>query len=240
MKHSKLYVCLVLLLTPSIGSAQLYECAGLWSNKPCEDGAEPALKETEARERSPEQINQGVKDSLVHDLTMRNIRAKREFDVDVNIDAAVEECKKTSTSLSACREAVDELDDKMVSRIETIEARRAEQQANRLREESNQIQQQSQQVTIIDNRSSWWRYPRRRHGESHPVITVTGEGVTGGSIKQEHSAEHSHGSAGVSISGSGAAGGDSFQVNINGKSSSRSFTKSTTAVVAPSPITGSK
>ena len=129
-----------------------------------------------------------VKKSLFHDLTMKNIRAKKEFGIKVEISNIEELCLKQASSVAECRKAVDETGDRIDSKVNEAEKLRTQQQSLELQQQNNELQAERNRIAeegstvVVVNPGL---HPRRDivdpiYGNGGTVITGTsGYGVSG-------------------------------------------------------------
>lgn len=121
-------------------------------------GSVPAI--TAPRTADPEQPADpglSVKQSLFHDLNMKNIRAKKDYGLKIDIAPIEELCLKKPSSVAECRKAVDEMSDKIDAKIHDAETLRTQQNSVRLDQErndllaeQNRIQAEKPDVVVIE------------------------------------------------------------------------------------------
>ena len=149
-------VALVLgLLHAGVSSAQVYECNGKWTNVPC-DGKAPAFKaeKRDSHVLTPSQAaERGRKQTLLHDLTMKSIAAKRDLEIRLDIASADKICNDPLSALAECEKIVQDLDSRLSQMMTDARLVRAQENAAkeqaRLRElqiESNRIQQERNEI----------------------------------------------------------------------------------------------
>ncbi len=148
---------LLSVLVPTISQAQVYECNGTWTNQPC--NGEPAKTLTgQPSIPSPAVTDpdRGAKRTIFHDLTMKSIRAKGEYDIKVDLSVAEKLCIKELAPLEACSNQAKADEDAIDEKIKSAESLRLEQKKIALQEEANKIQKErnkSENVNIrIDRR----------------------------------------------------------------------------------------
>ena len=133
--------------------AEMRECKGVWTNKPCEEAPQHALKESSSVE-SPLQREKSQRSLWLHDLEMKSIKAKREFKVDVDIGDVQVICHDLQISTAGCRKAIADKDALLEERItaaKTLALKKAQLEAQ------TTPQQQPLQVIVQNND----HFPRR-------------------------------------------------------------------------------
>jgi hypothetical protein len=147
-------------------------------------GAAPVLSApTAVDSEGPADPGLSVKQSLFHDLNMKSIRAKKEYSIKIDITTAEDVCLKQPSSVAECRKAVDEIGDKIDSKVnEAVTIRnqqqslRIEEERNNLLAEQNRIQAEKPDVVVID------RAHHLHHGDiidQRAVVESSGFGVSG-------------------------------------------------------------
>ncbi len=149
--------------------ADLYNCKGTWTNKPC-DGSNkiPEKKET------PDNKDKSKKESILHDLRMLVIKAKREHDIRYNIEVIEDLCK--NSNLEDCDKSVKtaqkELQTQVTDADEAKERNALIREANKLKKERNRIEENKppviiQQNTVIVPRRPLWQNDRFRDASNN-------------------------------------------------------------------------
>lgn len=162
-------LCLVFLF-PSLSFAQIYQCDGKWTNKPC--GENNTQKAAEKKSSSPDSDSQAIsseKRSAFHELTMKSIQAKREFEVNYDLRNVESFCFSSTTSLEECQERIEEAEDRIDHKIasqELIKKNKLQKEANALQKEKNRIETSKTEITIIENK--YYRRRHRRWPPNHP------------------------------------------------------------------------
>jgi len=86
-------------------NAEFQTCSGVLTNKPCSE----LTKKTKSLSKGASQISSkedSKKESLIHELNMLSIKAKREYKLDYDIEILKQECK--NSSLIECDKVVKE------------------------------------------------------------------------------------------------------------------------------------
>ena len=161
-----------------VAAPEIYNCDGVWRNMPCGQAA-PST-------RNPEELQKKAylseKRSLLHGLTMSRLRAKEEYDVDVDIGSARDVCNNSAATLDDCRVEVERLQGVLTERTAALKLAAEKERANRLQEEANQIQQERNEIeankpniTVIQQYPTYPRRIRRRpypDSIAHPRLPV--------------------------------------------------------------------
>lgn len=102
----------LLVLSLETSAQELNNCAGVITNRPCNGSItpKPVTLSNDAQIRSKKSL-------ILHDLTMKSLRAKREHEVDVDISKARDICNNASTAIDECRDAAQALDDRIEDRL---------------------------------------------------------------------------------------------------------------------------
>jgi hypothetical protein len=166
-------------------STPIHNCNGRYTTRPCDGVEKPACPDGTGT-AAPHDPTAAVRKSLLHELTMKMIDAKRRYGIKVDLTAAQAACENRAAeqkgALAACRAAVDEaelkLRDELSVAVQEQNQERAlelQEEENRLRAERNQIEAEKPNVVIVE------RPRRRRFIRDYPgtVYSGTGHGVTG-------------------------------------------------------------
>ena len=91
----KKYIILLLFSFTAVAQeAEFRTCNGVLTNKPCDKvGKNPSLTRNSSQAKN---VEDSKKESLIHDLRILNINAKRDFNINYNIEIAEQECKESS------------------------------------------------------------------------------------------------------------------------------------------------
>lgn len=150
--------------------AQLVECNGLWTNKPCEEKGASTLPESNYKTTPPEPV-QSKKQYLLHELTMASINAKNEHDVIVDVEPTKTSCMRVETSLDSCRESIQAVRDKIDERVNQVRLiKLKEQEIEQKKKESEKEASPAVVVIREERRRRYPRYPHEyvdEHGNRH-------------------------------------------------------------------------
>lgn len=177
-------------------SAEVYECDGKWTNKPCQGSITRSLEEsgsTVAVDPAVKLVRE--KTSLLHDVRMKVIGARNDFDLRYDIEPVETFCLKTNSTLEQCREKITKAEEDLERRLANVSAAAAQRRAIELQEEANRIQQE-----------------RNRIEEKRPTVTIIEEQPLIIVPRRPH--DHHTGEAGISVSGTTTSGGVSVEGSI--------------------------
>jgi len=118
------FLIILFLLLPTAALADVYNCNGNWTNKPC-DGGKKAFKEKEHVPLSPEQIKeqdaekqQREKSFLVADFRRQAEETKKRGISSFKSKAAIKFCERSTTSLDDCAAKLSAADDELASFVD--------------------------------------------------------------------------------------------------------------------------
>lgn len=133
------------LADPAASSAavKLYNCDGVLRNLPC--GEKQTISKSSDAERQ-KRAYLSEKRSLVHNLTMSRLRAKEEYDVDVDIGSARDICNSADSPIEDCRAEAERLQGVIVERTAKLKSVKEKERANALQEEANRLQQERNEI----------------------------------------------------------------------------------------------
>ncbi len=185
-------------------------------------GAAPAITAPSANNRSePADPAVSVKQSLFHDLNMKNIRAKKDYGIKLDLAPIEELCLKKVSSVAECRKAVDEMGDRIDSKVNEAETIRSQQRSLRLQEEQNELlaeqnrlQAEKPDVVVVErNRNRPYHRPGDFTDQPGTIISESGTSIGGtfggpnGSISVQggiHNTVIDHGNHGGPVNSAGA------------------------------------
>ncbi len=238
-RKSKLLLVLAALAVPQFSSevrAELKECNGVWTNGDCEGGAAKTLKDHVPV--APDDPALSEKRSMIHELTMKTIRAREDFDLRFDIKGVEQFCLKTPSSADDCREKIASAEkdlDKRVSRESKIqtEAKRLKLEEEKEKIAKTEREANATSVTVFQNvirvppNYRPTPYPPRpgyiidKDGFTHPITrpdprynNPNGPGATGSVINQQGGVFS--GGNGYSGTGSYSGSGSGVSVGVGG------------------------
>lgn len=193
------------LFLPHLVSAEMNLCDGVWTNQACKGVEERRLGTT--KELTPEEqalvAARSKKRSVLHELTMRSIEAKRDYGVDLSLEKAEQVCRDDSSTVDACREAADLLNERLAKRVtqelELVKAKRE------LEAKENPPAPPQHTAIVIQERPIYidrypHHYPHQYPGTHHSTQTAGG--------------------AAISIQGGSSSGNVSVGIGVGGSVSS--------------------
>ena len=176
-KKVLLYLALNGLLVGS-AHADFVQCNGVWTNQPCEGSVGATISQTPPPAAS-EDPSRGAKRSLLHELTMKNIKAREEFEIRYDLKTLEDFCLRKETTVEECQKRISQADselDKKILRESRIASERKQRKADEEKAKIAKTQEESNttQINIIQNRP-YYRYPQ--YNNPYPQPTYPGGGV---------------------------------------------------------------
>lgn len=153
MKSSP-FLALILFLSPSLLSAEIVHCGGVWTNGSCDEDSSQMIRETESG-LSDEQLDElKRKRALLYDFTGARIEAEKRFSFHFNASSLDEVCFDPEVSYESCRNSVDEYFDRLEKRI----ALHAKIEASREEKQEKVTENSSNAVVVIHNEFEAYRH----------------------------------------------------------------------------------
>lgn len=149
----KILLATLILIQSSTAYAQVINCDGVYGNLPCDQRqagkpAEAAAVSDPISGDSKKAMSQ--KKTLTHDLAMKIIKYNKDYKLNYSTQVVEDFCLKPETSLSDCSEKVDELSEKVETRVASLETISAQKKANELSEQKLQAEKEGEKnITII-------------------------------------------------------------------------------------------
>lgn len=196
----KKVICILIaaLFLASSAHAEIFNCGGKWTNKPCEAEPKATLKEKPSQNNEKEVADRSERESLLHELKMQAIEARRKYDVRIDVSAVETLCMKPQSSLSDCKNEVDALSDRIDQRTQSAALIKAREQSNKLKEKDLEIKQKEVEdnntIVIVEERNIIIPHHRRP-----PIRPLSGAGIS----VNVNSADGSISAGGSVFSGSG-------------------------------------
>ena len=200
------YVALLFFLLPTAAHAELYKCNGTWTNEPCQGEVQNTLQSAPKR-TAPTDPDRSQKDSLLHNLRMMQLKARRNYDVEYDISAVEDFCRKPAVTAADCQEKTEHAEDRIGKRVTTVASLKEEE----AKEEEKEVRREGDEneVTVVEN-NNYYRRRRRRPGH-RPVRPIPYEG---------HQEVVTQGS-GISVTGTSATGDTTISGTVSGSSTSK-------------------
>ncbi len=153
MTRNAVFFLLAMAAPAFAEESQLRNCNGRWTNLPCEEAkagdtikaTRKVLSPTEAKLRSDKQ-------GLFHELTMKNIDAKRKLQVDISIVSAEQLCFDRPSTLDECRAEIERLEDRLDRRVDAATDLREKELAKKekeLEKERKKAEAAAQSTVIV-------------------------------------------------------------------------------------------
>jgi hypothetical protein len=105
--RAKLILIAFLIALPAAAHAEIHDCDGTWTNKPCKDAPLKKLSEQHAVPRSPQEVDREQRESWLTDLSLRRTDISRKYGVDIDISDVQAACRRPSQSPEACHALID-------------------------------------------------------------------------------------------------------------------------------------
>ena len=132
--------------------AELYECNGVWTNRPCEGQSSNSMKESAAKQIDVAEREAKEKRFWVNDLELKRLRARKEHGLEMNVGDVMELCQDSSTTLQVCRNAVAARENEIGKSI--LDAKNAALKQQTLEEEKRKTEADIvNQINVFDNRT---------------------------------------------------------------------------------------
>lgn len=218
------------LFSPTTALSDLTECGGVWTNKGCDASVKTRTdspKEETAKDAG-DSLELSKKRSLFHELTMRAIRAKRDHQLEYDLDEVEQLCFKQKSTLAECKTKIKSARSELNAEVAQIASVQEQEKANKLRAEANRLQQERNKIeasnptVVISERRRYYIDPYRLDGHRgsnhysnrHKPIRYHRTGPNSGTVFKDKSytrqgRRHSRrtaGGAAISVSGSGTIG----------------------------------
>lgn len=149
---------------PSLVQAQIYNCDGKWTNKPCSGEVEGSFDEVVREPVSETELLQRQKLSMLHDLRMDAIEAERNYDIEVDLTQAERICSERETGEEECRESIESVRRQINEQKAVLKPREADDDEGEGRERRGG----DENVAIVINEDRSCPYHLRRHNRCPP------------------------------------------------------------------------
>ena len=176
MKTSLFPASLLTLIVPALAHAQIYNCNGVVTNKPCENGV-PVMEEKAYQDPDPKVVAEARRSLWLENLDLARGRVSREFGVSIDITSTRDQCM--TSSLDECRRVINEKE-KDINQLIIVAKNKTESNKSSTSTDKNSANQTV--VTIINDRNDdlilgrrrpWNqdRFPPHRPGTNPPYST---------------------------------------------------------------------
>lgn len=159
--------------------AELKDCNGTWSNRPCAEitveqpqhlskaGAVSAPQEAEVIERE-----QRRKSSRFFDFDSRIFNARRAFEIDFDTAPIKEYCMSQATTFAQCSQRIDEAEDRLDAKILAVKTLRTQQRANEIQAKRNTLDASGPDTQVIVQQSITVQQNQVEIENNDPTIIV--------------------------------------------------------------------
>jgi len=196
----------ITLLPVSLAHAEIYECEGKWTNKPCNGSVTKSIEETGSAVPADENVKAiREKTSLLHDLRMKQIQAREVFGIRFDLTAVENFCLKSPSSVEECARRIDSVGAQLEKQMTAADALASQRRANELQEEHNRLQEEQNRIES--------EKPNIAIVEDYRRIIVVPRDHDHHDFDHRPDRSHDHGgSASINVQGSGTNGNGSISV----------------------------
>lgn len=221
MKRNVIIVSTFVALLPTGALAEVYECDGKWTNKPCTGSISRSIEETgSAAPADPAVKLVREKTSALHELRMRTVRLREEINLSFDISGVEDFCLKEPSSLEECRQKIAESQKTLDERSVAASAVSAQQRSIKLQEEANSIQRERNRIEA--------EKPNVAVVEERPIYVIPRD--------RDHHGHHDHSETNIQVTGSYPNGGISVGVgSSSGSGHDHAHSGETIIVTEPRP-----
>ena len=153
-------------------------------DRPCsaEEPEAPSISEKPHKPRNEEEVAGDKKKSLVHEMTMKRIEARRKYGVLLSSEGVEDVCDKQNTSIEKCREEVDQFYSLLQGSV------RNQLQFDENKEEESAVEEEKEEpgsttVNIVQNENTVVVVPRESIKPSNSSQLDTSISVSGSDSK---------------------------------------------------------
>jgi hypothetical protein len=185
MKTNVITLLIALSIYCSSASAELSLCNGVWTNAKCDSEAANVLKEKESVAPPKPVVEKQKKEYALHELLMHQVKAKREYGIDIFVNDVIDECRNTDIDPQNCNKLVGEryLEiTKLVEEAKKSKPIQSEEQKTTLNEQpSTVVVQPSRTVVVPVHRDPY----RREYSRSRESVKIDYNKESGVSVSVE-------------------------------------------------------
>jgi hypothetical protein len=139
----------ILVIIPfHLALADIYDCNGVLTNKPC-DAGKLMVTEKPYQTPDPQMLEERKRQVWLQNLETARLKAKSDFDLSINIDLVRDVCK--TEPIAVCRDAIEkkerEINELLLNKLSIEEKKKLEEDRPKTVDNSNKTA-----VTIIDDR----------------------------------------------------------------------------------------
>jgi len=125
--------------------AELSFCNGVWTNQSC--SGEKTIEETARKPQEPEQKKISLKKSILHEITMDRVEARRKYGVMVSGQSAEIICEDQQSSVKECEQAASKYSSRLQQSISN--ALKAKELEEKNEEKENTIEEKNNSTVVI-------------------------------------------------------------------------------------------
>ncbi len=155
--------------------AEIYNCNGTWSNKPCpEGGALESIVEIKRAPQTPEEISASQKKMIVHDLQTLKFNAERETGLMFVISDILAICNSQDATLEDCTEKANQKVDSITKSLTDVKISRENNKTKKPEDQqvSDPTTDKNVSITVVENRDPYYkRFPWYRPTRPKPFPT---------------------------------------------------------------------
>lgn len=167
--------------------AQLQNCDGVWSNKPCDKVSTDKVSQykssqdiqevpREGRASADTDPNLSKKQGLIHQLFKESSEARRKFGIQTDLSVARAICFDKSADLEVCNRTVSEVSDRLHDRMHQAEELALKKKELELKEKNQHQQDTTTNINV--NNSTQIYSVRRPHDRREIPVERPSSGVS--------------------------------------------------------------
>jgi len=154
LNHMRLASGMLLALLCALPArAEIYECNGTWTNKPCAEGGGPKFEEKKTSADDIIRSDRSKKKTLISRLDLANFESRRSHGFSIDAVAIEDYCLRSTTSVDECANRVSEAEDRLIAHQHDAALVHEQQRANEIEEEKlrRQSEESSHDVVVVQN-----------------------------------------------------------------------------------------
>lgn len=152
-------------------AAELNQCNGVWTNKPCVGARGESIAEKERTPRTQSEIELDGKRLLIHDLEIRATSARKDFNVEVGLLAERTLCLTSESTVAECEAAINikrkEIEERTLAAA-TLKATQQRSLGTGVKDGTHSVGNPTV-VTILQESNRYDEYKDRRDVKRHEV-----------------------------------------------------------------------
>lgn len=191
------WLAVIGMLNALPASAEVVQCNGVWVNHECEGQVSETLKERVITQ-TPEEMEKSRKRSLLHEVTMKSIRAREDYDIRSDVATLQALCDNPSTTIEECKAEIAKfekaLDRKILKESEVADdRRRRKEREEREKIAKTQAESGTTNIAIVQNNiyrgglsGNFGAHPRPYPGTSPANGAGNSQGNSGAGVIDSH------------------------------------------------------